>query len=203
MYDTEEIKVLLGNSIEEPEVDYDDAEVDSEFGMPVEESALRQFYAVIISDNIGKEDFREEYNTAISHLKRMPLRYQIDFCFSFLKEFEKVYDFEFGFSIDLTNQDDVNEVYWLLEFVEFNHEKFILDIWKYLNPSEMPRNFKTYCNDNKTNILREIEEQLGKRYYPETIAIFLRTYNKDKLIDWFCNRSERMKSLILISRKEK
>ena len=60
-FDTEEQKILLGNSVTPPEIDLDDAAVESEVGLPTEESALMQYYFESISGSIGKSDFKQEF----------------------------------------------------------------------------------------------------------------------------------------------
>lgn len=205
MYDAEELKVLCGNTIEEPEVDYNDAEVQSETGDPVVESGIEQFLFVNVTDNMGKPDFRENYESVKSDIRKLSLEKQQLSAFSIVQKMPEKYDFEFSIKINpFYNQDDVNELYQFIEFVEYNHEKFIVDIWKLLNPDTNSFQVEKFCEHNIPKILREIEEQLGIRYYSEMIADFLRTYNKDKLIEWFCEKSKNLRTSILIAllRKE-
>ena len=202
MYDSESIKVLLGNSIEEPEVDYDDDKVQSETGYPVEESALKQFYFVTVVNNIAKPDFKSNYLSVINQIKGYSSHDQRLFSFSILQKMIERYDFEFSINFIPDSQDDINELYNFIEFVEYNHEKFITDIWKNLKPDFKILNLQDFCEQNSQKILNEIEEQLESHYYSKLIADFLRTYNKDKLIEWFCEKSKNLYTSILLSLRE-
>jgi len=198
MFEDRDLKVLLGNSIEEPEVDYDDAEVASETGYPVEESALRQFYFVTFIDHMNTPDFRSNYSTVIPHIKLYTTEEQLQIAFSILDELPKKYDFEFSIKFDLYNQQSINELYKFIEFVEYDHEEFIVNVWKNLNIKPESLNIEKYCKTNEQKILFEIEEQLTIFHMSKMITDFLRTYNKESLIEWFCRKSEIMRTSILI-----
>ena len=202
MYDSESLKVLLGNSIEEPEVDYDDAMVASETGHPVEESALRQFYFVTVTDNMGKDDFKNNYLSVITIIKRFTTKEQQELAFSIIQKLPEKYDFEFSINFEYNNQDDINELYNFLEFVEFDNEKFIVNVWKLLKPNADRLKIENFCNINKSKILDEIEEQLESHYHSRLITDFLRTYNKENLIKWFCEKSKDLYTSILLGLRE-
>ncbi len=199
MFEDRDLQVLLGNSIEEPEVDYDDAEVDSELGYPVEELALREYYYVTITDRIGKPDFREHYLSVIRFVQQFPLESQIVLVNSILKQIEEVYDYIPSINFDPNSYDEINEIYKFIEFIEYDHEDFVVEIWSFLNPETDSFQVEKYCEQNKHKIIFEIEEQLDSRYFPWLIADFLRTYNKDNIIEWFCEKSKNLRSLILLS----
>ena len=85
---------------------------------------------------------------------------------------------------------------------EYDHEEFILDIWQYLKPETNLKSFQNYCEQNGNKIISEIEEQLDTKAFPKLITDFLRTYNKDDMIQWFCDRSERLNTTILLRIRE-
>lgn len=199
MFEDRDLKVLLGNSIREPEVDYDDAEVASETGYPVEESALRQFYFVTVVDHMDTPNFRSHYLSVISQIKEYTTEEQLLMAFSILDEMPKKYDFEFSVKFDLYNQEDINELYKFVEFVEYDHERLIVDTWKNLkvdNPIAL--NIEQYCNQNSQVIILELEKQATLSYISEMIADFLRTNDKENLLQWFYKKSEILRSLILL-----
>jgi len=198
MFEDRDLKVLLGNSIREPEVDYDDDKVASETGYPVEESALRQFYFVTIVDHMNTPDFKSHYLSVMSDVRLYTTEQQQQLAFSILDELPKKYNFEFSIKFDLYNQQDINELYKFIEFVEYNHEEFIVNVWKNLNVKPDSLNIERYCKVNEQKILSEIEEQLTILHVSEMIADFLRTYNKEDLIEWFCKKSEILRTSILI-----
>jgi len=199
MFEDRDLKVLLGNSIEEPEVDYDDAEVESEVGYPVEETALREYYYVTITDHIGKVEFREHYLSVIRFAQQYPLTSQILLANSILEQIEKVYDHIPSISFDPNSYEEMNEVYKFIEFIEYDHEDFIVEVWSFLNPEINSFQIEKYCEQNKYKIISEIEEQLKSRFFPWLITDFLRTYNKDNIIEWFCERSKNLRTLIFLS----
>lgn len=205
MFDAESLKVLCGNSIEEPEVDYDDAEVASITGNPVQEEASREYDFTTITDNMNHPDFKPNYVEAMKQIKRFTTKKQQMFAMAIVQKMPEKYDFQFSLNFNpFYSQDDIDELYNFIEFYEYNHEKFITTTWKYLKPNIHPFQIKKFCKNNTTKILSEIEEQLETHDYSELIADFLRTYNKDKLIEWFCKKSKELRSSILITllRKE-
>jgi len=198
MFEYRDLKVLLGNSIREPEVDYDDEEVKSEIGYPVEEEALKEYYFVAVVDSMNTPEFKSEYSTAISKIKQYSTEQQLLLAFSILDYIPKKYDFDFSQKYNIYNQRDIDDLYSFLEFIEYDHEDFITSVWKNLNPNPKTLNIKKYCSNNSDKIIFEIEEHLGMRYMPEMIADFLRTNNKENLISWFSNKSSNLRSSILI-----
>lgn len=202
MYKSEDLKVLLGNSIQEPEVDYDDMMSDSEYGLPVEEDALRQYYFVTITDYMNTSEFQSNYLTSLPHVRKMAIEDQQTLAYSILERLNEKYDYEMYLNETPYNQEQINEVYEFVAFIEYDHEKFITTVWKYLNPDTNKLNIEIFCESNSNKILKEIEEQLETKNYSELIANFLRTYNKEKLIKWFCEKSKNLYTSILITLRE-
>jgi len=199
MFEDRDLQILLGNSIEEPETDYDDADAQSELGYPVEEEALREYYYVTITDHIGKPDFREHYLSVIRFVQQYSLISQIILANSILEQIEKVYDHVPSISFDPNSYEEINEVYKFIEFIEYDHEDFVVEVWSFLNPETNSFQVEKYCEQNKHKIVSEIEEQLKSRFFPWLIADFLRTYNKDNIIEWFCEKSKNLRTLIFLS----
>ena len=189
---------LLGKSIPEPERDYDDEKVNSEYGEPVAEDALKLYYFQSITNNIGKEDFREEYLCSITHIMKYDIEDLRSFIETLLEQITAVYDFEFPFVIEYT-ADNVKDILNFLEFIEYDNEDFIVTTWKYLNPDLNQFKIEKYCEQNSDKIALEIDNQVDSHDFSKIISIFLRTYIKDKLIDWFCDRSMKLRTAILIN----
>jgi hypothetical protein len=203
MYEAEDLKVLCGNTIEEPEMDYDDESVESVSGDPAIDSGIMQFYFVTITDHMATPDFRNNYLSVISKVRTYSTKHQQLLAFAITQKIPEKYDFQFSTEFTPYNQQEINELYHFIEFIEYNHEKFIVNVWKYLNPDSNSFDVEKFCEHNDIKIISEIEDQLESRYFPELIADFLRTYNKDKLIDWFCEKSKDLYPLILLAlRKE-
>ncbi len=198
MFEDRNLKILLGNSIKEPEVDYDDAEVESELGFPVEEEALKEYFYITIVDAIGKPNFREEYRSVILEIEGYPVEKRQVLAESILKQIDQVYDFIPSRTVDTLDEDEIHNVHQFLEFIEYNHENFVVEIWTFLNPDINSFQVEKYCEQNKVKIISEIEEQLSLREFPWMIADFLRTYNKEDITAWFCEKSKRLRSTILL-----
>lgn len=199
MFEDKSQFTLLGQSIPEPERDYDDEMVNSEYGQPVAEDALKLYYFNSITDNIGKEDFKDEFIISMQNIKDYEVEDLRSFIQTILEQIKAVYDFEFGELFEFNNWDQINELLNFLKFLEYDHEEFILNTWKYLNPDISGKfDIDKYCSENSDKIVNEIDNQVDSHYYSKMISIFLRTYIKDKLVEWFCNKSKKMRTLILI-----
>jgi len=205
MFDSESLKVLCGNSIEEPELEYDDAQVASDTGFPVQEEASREYDFTTITDNMNQPDFKENYLEAMKQIRKLSLKKQQILAFAIIQKMPVKYDFQFSITFDpFYSLEDIYELYKFIEFVEYDHEKFITNVWKLLNPDTNSFQVEKFCEHNIPKIISEIEEQLETHEYSELITDFLRTYNKDKLIEWFCEKSKNLRTSILITllRKE-
>lgn len=203
MYEEPTLKILLGNSIPLPEEDLDDEYVKSEYGKPNEEEALREFYFTTITGSINQEDFKENYLSVIDSIKKeYDSEKQKMLCIAILHSIEEKYDYEPLENVELNTDDDIIDVLKFLEFLEYDHEEFILDVWGFLKPETNSFQVENYCEQNKDKIISEIEEQLDTKSYPKLIADFLRTYKKDDMIQWFCNRSNRLNTAILLRIRE-
>lgn len=203
MFEEEVSKVLLGNSIELPEEDYDDAEVESMIGYPVEETALMEYYFVSITNHIGEPSFKDEYLSVISFVKQYPLKDQKVLCEAILKKIEERHDYSPSIIVDVVSEESIFNVLKLLEFIEYNHEDFIVDVWKFLKVDVNSFQIEKFCEQKGNEIVLEIEEQSEARYLPELIANFLRTNNKENILAWFCEKSKNLRTTILIELERK
>ena len=189
---------LLGKSIREPERDYDDEIINSEYEVPAAENALKLYYLQSITNSIGKEDFREEYLTSVNYVMEYEVEELASFTQTILEQITLVYDFEFPFKPDFNTKEQIDELLKFLAFIEFDNEDFITTTWKYLNPDVNSLQIEKFCEQNADKIVLEIDEQVDSHDFSGMIAIFLRTYIKDKLVEWFCNRSKNLRTSILI-----
>jgi hypothetical protein len=116
------------------------------------------------------------------------------------------YNFEFSINFDPVNQDDINELYKFIEFVEYDHEKIITNTWKLLNLNDSEKYklpIENLCQKYLEKIIHEVNEYAEDQNYSELILDFLRTYNKEDFMEWFCEKSKDLKTSILIKiRKE-
>lgn len=198
MFEDRDMKVLLGNSIKEPEVDYDDAEVESDYGLPVEEEALKEYFYVTVIDHMKLPDFKENYLSVLPEIQTYSAEQKQMLANSVLNVIKQKYDFQPSVNPEVNNDAEINDVLGLLEFIEYDHEDFIVEVWSYLKPDTNSFQVEKFCEHNIDKIISEIEEQLSSRSFPWMITDFLRTYNKYEMIDWFCEKSQNLKTLILL-----
>jgi len=192
-------KILLGNSIELPEDDMDEnrTKIDDQI------DSLNGYWETTILDSIGTKNFKENYNTVIGDIiEYVPLEEQIAFCYTILEKIYEVYDFELSEKIDIQTKQSVLNLYDFLKFLEFDHEDFVLSVWAFIKTDESTESLLEACLDNEDNIMKEVEEQLETSVYPELISIFLRTYIKERFIQWFCNSTMRYEAEIKIRMME-
>lgn len=198
MFESIDLKILLGNSIEEPEMDYDDAEVNSQIGLPVEEQALIEYFYTTITDNIAKKDFKEEYLSVKPDIDQYSDKQKQVLAESILKKIKEEYDYQPSVDVEMTSNTEIDGVLEFIEFLEYDHEDFIVEIWSFLKLDSNSSSLEKFCEQNQDKIILEIEEYLTTRELPWMIADFLRTYNKENIISWFCEKSRNLRSSIIL-----
>jgi len=151
-----------------------------------------------IINNIQTNDFKYIYKDAIYDIKQFPFKNQRRFLEGVLEKISEIYDFEFPIKIDITNLNDVNELYLFLEFIEFDNINFISRVWKYLRKDIRGLDINKFCFANSIKIIKEVEDQIQSYDFNEKITLFLRTYYKDKFIEWFVRQTENAKIEIMI-----
>jgi hypothetical protein len=201
MFDKEQHQeVLLGNSIPLPEKDYDNEMVKSEYGQPDAENALMSYYFASILDVINKENFSSVYKYTIHIIKtEYSTEDQIGFAKKIIERLEDEYGWFPNNTPEINEAPDLDKVYDLLAFIEFDHEGFIVKTWKFLKPNlNRPFSIASYCSNYPEKILMEIDEQSETHSFSGLITDFLRTYNKENMIEWFRVKSENLRSSILL-----
>jgi hypothetical protein len=113
----------------------------------------------------------------------------------------EVYDWEFADEyalVDTVYQQE--EMYNFIEFLEFENYRFLAYVWKFIlkDPLNLIKiDIEKYCKANWFKVIKETEEQLETHSQPQLISIFLRTYYKERYIEWFVTMSERFKFEII------
>jgi hypothetical protein len=155
-----------------------------------------------IFDNLGEEEFKDLYMIGMEIIRNKTIKVQRKFSEQILDKISEVYDFEFPVKLELNTKYQLEEFYKFIEFLEFNSERFLSYVWKFLDENIMKLDIDSYCITNADKIISEIEEQLESHPQNEIITIFLRTYSKDKIIEWFSRMSKRFKIFIAIENLE-
>lgn len=164
----------------------------------IEEEVSEQFDFNELVESIGEEDFEFVYLSVINNIRETIVDKQQILCFSILSKIKEVYDYEFLPYIDIENQQDFDEIYELISFIEFNNVSFNSDVWKFLDQNLRKINISEFCKTNYKKVIKEIEEQVEIHNLGQITKIFLRTYYKDDIINWFIEVSEKSKMFIIL-----
>lgn len=151
-----------------------------------------------IIDHIKTDDFKYIYKEAILDIKQFPFKNQRRFIEGVLRKISEVYDFEFPTKLDIYNINDINELYHFIEFLEFDNVSFISRVWKYLGKDLKNLDIEKFCISNSIKIIKEVEDQIQSYDFNKTITLFLRTYYKDKFIEWFIRQTKNSKIEIML-----
>lgn len=184
--------ILAGSPLPLPEQD-DPDQVLSNY------EALKKYDCAELVSAIGMSEFKETYTMVIQDIKQLPIIDQKDLCLSILNKIKEIYDYSFLPYPKLETQLDMNNVYDLIKFLNFDYVEYLADVWRYLKPENFPHlDIKQYCEDNSDSIIIEIEDQLNSRDLSEMVSLLLRTYNKSNLISWFIDATKKNKMLIYL-----
>jgi len=183
--------VLSGSSLPLPEQDDPDQN-------QLNYEASVEYDGMELVDAIGTLGFKEIYMLFINNLKSQEIIDQRRLCLNILKKVKEVYDYEFLPYPDLDHQLQMNNVYDLIKFLNYDYIDFFGDVWRYLKTDLKKIDVKQFCEKNSEKIIIELEDQLNSRDLSEMVSLFLRTYNKDNLIDWFIKSTEKNKMLIYL-----
>lgn len=185
------LEILSGMSLPLPEQDDPDQ-------IQLANEASIEYDGMELVSAIGTEDFKEIYTLFINDLKQMEIVDQRRLCLDILAKVKEVYDYSFLPYPDLDSQVDMNDVYDLIKFLNYDNVDFISDVWRYLRTNVKTISIKKFCYENSDRIVSEIEDQINSRDLSKLVSLFLRTYIKDGLIDWFVDSSEKNRMLIYL-----
>lgn len=194
-------ELLIGNSIPLP------GPGDSpEFDQTTEALISQDQYAIYTStkdaliNNLGKPEFKflwESLSDDIefnSHNRRRIFSEQI------LDKIDEIYDFRFPIDISLETEYEIDDFFKFLEFLEYDNIEFISSVWKFVKPVNLMRfDIEAFCKSNEQKIVNEIEEQLDIHPQTRLVALFLRTYYKEGIINWFIENTKRSKIDITVN----
>lgn len=187
-------EILTSLIVEPPEFDADEAELEARYQFAFYASSKQD-----IQDQLNTDDFKDTWLVLRPDIENETLDLQRIFSEQTLDKIFEIYDFRFPSKILLDTQLEINDFYEFLEFLEYNNENFIGNVWRFLKPVNLMRfGIASFCNANSDKVIREIEEQLEIHPQSGLIDLFIRTYYKEKLIEWFVDRTERYKINITI-----
>lgn len=182
-------KLLYGATIEQYEMEEEEV-IESQTN-----AILSYDYSEFVNA-IGTPEFKDIYNSFINEIKITPFEKQREFSFEIFRKIKEVYDFEFNPFIDIENEEDLNDIYEFITFIEFDYIDLYAYIWKFLNVDLKSLDIRDYVENNKKRTLKEIEEQNNIYTSSALTKRFLNTYHKDDMINLFIKSSEKSRMLI-------
>ena len=178
------LEALCGDGIIPLEMDNYEEDVNA-----YNDLASFRYAALDIRDSIGLDNFKELYMVQIDTIKKETLHVQRRFLIDIQQKISEIYDWEFSDEwslLDTTYQQE--QFYKFIEFLEFDNYKFLSYVWKFLldDPIDLIKlNIKKFCKSDIMRIIKETEEQVEIHSQNELINIFLKSYYKEKFIEWF------------------
>ena len=186
-------ELLLGGVEILPETDGDTAEIEL-----TNEKAIYESTKQDMIDAVGTDEFRYVYLAQLEDIQKQTIKLQRIFIEQMLIKIAEIYDFEFPVKITLDTIYDIQKGYSFIEFLEYKNYMFLSYVWKFLKSDIVHLDIEKYCNSNVDKIIKEIEEQTESHPQEELISFFLRTYYKEKVIQWFINQSIKFRVEITI-----
>ena len=181
-------EILYGGIDTPPEMDNYEEDEDKRKLWAIYESST---YAIL--EQMNKEDFKDTYKILISDIRSMPDVQQKVFIDKYMEQMVEIYEYEFPSKRVYGTMLEIDLMFKFIEFVEFDNLTFLKYVWKY-QEEILSVDIRKYVQENSDTILNEITQQANLLItLTENISEFLRTYNKEGILEWFINRSERNK----------
>lgn len=189
------LEALLGDILDPPEgLDPKEDVMEGDYSR-----AFYDYSKIELLDAIGTSDFKDEWLVLKGDIQNETIKLQRIFSEQTLDKISEIYDFEFPIKIDMDLQEEIDQFYKFLEFLEYNNKQFLSNVWRFLGPKNLIQlDIDKFCKSNENKIIKETEEQLEIHPQPRMIAIFLRTYYKEKYIEWFIKNSKEGKFEITV-----
>lgn len=180
------MEVFISDLAMEPEGEFDENQLEINF-----EKASFDSSVIEVMESIGTIDFKYVWLTSKKDILKHDVQVQRIFVEQMLDKIYEVYDFSFPYKITLDTQNEINEFYLYLEFLEYNNANFLIYVWTFLGPKSLIKiNIENYCKENTDKILKEIREQLENHPQSKLINLFLRSCYKEKFIEWFIKNTQ-------------
>ena len=179
------LETFISNLVEPPEFDADEEQLEQNY-----EKALYETSKIEIIDSVGTSDFQDVWLTLKDDIQFETIKLQRIFSEQILDKMFEVYDFSFPDKILLETQYELDDFYQFLQFFEYESTEFLIYVWRFLGPKNlMTLGVESFCKDKDDLIIKEIGEQLELHPQPKLIDLFLRSFYKEKMIEWFIKNS--------------
>ena len=177
----------------------DTIELEEQDDYDVTEEASIDYDCSEVLKSFGTDNFKEVYQVLIPSIKNYPFEKQVNLCRELIDKITEIYDFEFPTNVSLDNNENINEIYDLIEFLSFDYIDYLGTIWKILDVDLRKVDLDKYCDENSNSIMEVVEYELDSHKFSRLIAIFLRTYYKTGMIDFIRNSTKKSKMEILLN----
>lgn len=192
MFEDKPLLDLSNYITEEPQLDADEQELDSNL---VE--GIFVWRKTDLLQNLSKPEFKLSWLTLKDEILALDFQKQKLFAEQVLDTIADVYDFTFPVNVDFVNNEDIQQFYSFLEFLEFNSVPMLIQVWKFLQWHLLKTaDISNYCKMNREKVLSEIYEYLQIHPQSRLVDIFLRSYYG--ILDWFIEQTNRSKSLVFL-----
>ena len=144
-----------------------------------------QYDLLELSTFFGTEEFMKIYNSVINDIRQQELKIQASICNALLEKIEIIYDFIFPIRVSLLIQYDMDRVYNLVKFLQFDNLDFITNIWKSFNIKNVLTMDVDLFFENQSRVKKLVEQMtnLSLLYDSDTlINNFLNFCDKDTAI---------------------
>ena len=159
------------------------------------QNAEMQYSFIDIISSIGTEEFEYIYLNSINEIKTYDIKDQISLCLQILDKIKEIYKFEFLTTIDIISIDDVNNVYDFIEFLEYKNIDFLVSLFAGIVLDIRKEPVRMILDNNWL----EIESRILKGHFSQMISLFLRTNNREELLDFLTSKATKSKILITIN----
>lgn len=179
------METFISNLVEPPEFDADEEQLEHNY-----EKASYESSKIEIIDSVSSDDFKDIWLTLKNDIQSETIKLQRIFSEQILDKMFEVYDFSFPESISLETQYELDNFYQFLQFFEYESTNFLIHVWSFLKPKNLiTLDIEKFCKTNSDIIIKEIGEQLDLHPQPKLIDLFLRSFYREKIIEWFVKNS--------------
>ena len=187
-------KTLISSSEPLPEME-DEYDGNDEL---IQNAEMQSSFIDIIS-SIGTEEFEYVYLNSINEIKKYDIKDQISLCLQILDKIKEIYKFEFLTNIEIITIGDVNNVYDFIEFLEFKNIDFLVSLFAGIVLDIRKEPVRMIIDSNWL----EIESRIISGNFSRMISLFLRTNNREDLLDFLTSKATKNKILITMNLYER
>lgn len=189
--------VLLGSSIQIP------SEIDPEETEDAPQKAYLNYNLLDVLESIGTDDFKTSFMSSKEVIESAELNKQIVFCINILEKIVEIYDYSTPLSVYLYNIKDVSSVYEFVKFLEYNYINFLSDVWGDIDIDLRNIILKDYCKRNSNYLIQIVDKKSKTETDNQLILDFLRTYNKDRMVEFIEIKTRKSRMNIVLEIMER